>query len=101
LSRAIANRDHGERAWRFVKEHWDEIVARCAPSTIVFVVEGVRTLASAELVEDAEAFFAEHPIPQSALQLRQILERQRINADLRHRAVPDLTAFFSAPASSG
>ena len=99
LSRAIANRDHGERAWRFVKDHWDEIVARCAPSTVVFAVEGVRTLASPELVEDAEAFFAEHPIPQSALQLRQLLERQRINAELRRRAVPDLQAFFAAPSS--
>jgi hypothetical protein len=95
LNRAIANRDHGERAWRFVKERWDEIVARCAPSTVVYVAEGVRYLATPELVGDAEAFFAEHPIPQSALQLRQTLERQRINADLRRRAVPDLQTYFS------
>ncbi|MGZ5353807.1 MAG: M1 family aminopeptidase [Actinomycetota bacterium] len=96
FSRAIANRDQGERAWRFVKEHWDEIVARCAPSTMVFVVEGVRALTTPELVQDAETFFADHPIPQSALQLRQILERQRVNAELRRRAVPDLQSFFSA-----
>jgi puromycin-sensitive aminopeptidase len=95
LNRAIANRDHGERAWRFVKERWDEIVARCAPSTVVYVAEGVRYLATPELVGDAEAFFAEHPIPQSALQLRQTLERQRVNADLRRRAVPDLQTYFS------
>jgi puromycin-sensitive aminopeptidase len=94
LTRAIANRDHGELAWGFIKANWDEIVARCAPSTVVYVVEGVRYLSTAELVEDAEAFFAEHPIPQSALQLRQILERQRINADLRRRAAPDLQTYF-------
>jgi puromycin-sensitive aminopeptidase len=93
--RSIANRDHGERAWRFVKEHWDEIVARIAPSTVVFVADGVRFLTHPELVEDAEAFFAGHPIAQSALQLRQILERQRVNAELRRRAAPDLQAFFS------
>jgi puromycin-sensitive aminopeptidase len=97
FSRSIANRDHGERAWGFVKERWDEIVGRCAPSTIVFAVDGVRYLTSPEVVEDARAFFAEHPIPQSALQLEQTLERQRINADLRRRAVPDLQTFFSAP----
>ncbi len=64
----------------------------------MFVADGVRYLSTPELVADAEAFFAEHPIPQSALQLRQILERQRIVADLRRRAVPDLQTFFSAPA---
>ena len=26
LARAVANREHGDRAWAFVKEHWDEIV---------------------------------------------------------------------------
>ena len=44
-----------------------------------------------------ERFFAEHPIPQAALQLRQTLERQRVFADLRRRAVPQLQSFFSAP----
>jgi hypothetical protein len=48
-------------------------------------------------VKDAEAFFSEHPIPQSGLQLRQTLERQRVNADLRRRAVPALQSFFSVP----
>ncbi|MGH2634820.1 MAG: ERAP1-like C-terminal domain-containing protein, partial [Actinomycetota bacterium] len=96
FARAIANRDVGERAWRFVKEHWEEIVARCAPSTVVFAADGVRYLTEPDLVRDAEAFFAGHPIPQSALQLRQILERQRINGDLRRRAAPDLQTFFSA-----
>jgi puromycin-sensitive aminopeptidase len=97
FARAIANRDHGERAWRFVKEHWDEIVARCAPSTIVFLAEGVRYLTTPELVRDARAFFAEHPISQSALQLEQTLERQSVNAEMRRRATPDLETFFAGP----
>jgi hypothetical protein len=66
-----------------------------APSTVVFVADGVRFLTDPESVEDAQAFFADHPIPQSALQLRQILERQGVNADLRRRAVPELQAYFS------
>jgi puromycin-sensitive aminopeptidase len=96
FARSIANRDEGERAWRFVKEHWAEIEARCAPSTMVFVVDGVRFLATPELAEDAEAFFDAHPIPQSALQLRQILERQRVNAELGGRAAPDLQSLFAS-----
>jgi puromycin-sensitive aminopeptidase len=95
--RAVANRDHGERAWRFLKEHWDEIVKRIPPSLVVYLADGVRYLVAPELVEDAERFFAAHPIPQSALQLRQTLERQHVNAELRRRAVPELSTFFTAP----
>jgi puromycin-sensitive aminopeptidase len=95
--RAVTNRDHGERAWRFLKEHWDEIVKRIPPSLVVYLADGVRYLVTPELVEDSEKFFAAHPIPQSALQLRQTLERQRVNAELRRRAVPELATFFSVP----
>jgi hypothetical protein len=41
-------------------------------------------------------FFAAHPISQSSLQLRQILERQRVNAAFRERATPELMGAFSA-----
>jgi hypothetical protein len=96
--RGLANRDHGEVAWRYVAEHWDELVDRVAPSTVVYLAIGVRYLTHPDLVEEAERFFAEHPIPQAALQLRQTLEAQRVYADLRRRAVPQLQTFFSRPA---
>jgi puromycin-sensitive aminopeptidase len=96
LARAVANRDHGDRAWAFIKEHWGEIVSRLAPTTLVYVADGVRYLTEPEQVEDAAAFFAAHPIQQSALQLRQTLERQRVNETFRMRATPELMATFSA-----
>ncbi len=96
LARAVANRDHGARAWAFVKEHWDEIVARLNPTTVVYVADGVRYLTEPEQVEDAATFFAEHPIPQSGLMLRQILERQRVNEAFRRRATPELMAAFAS-----
>jgi len=96
LARAVANRDHGDRAWAFIKEHWDEIVSRLAPTTLVYVADGVRYLTEPGQVEDSAAFFAAHPIPQSALQLRQTLERQRVNETFRMRATPELMATFSA-----
>jgi len=96
LARAIANREHGERAWAFVKVHWAEIEGRLAPSTLVYVADGVRFLATSELVQDAGTFFAGHPIPQSALQLQQQLERQRVNADLRRRVADELAEAFAS-----
>ena len=59
------------------------------------MAEGVRYLTLPEQVTEAEAFFAEHPIPQSAKMLEQMLERQRVAAALRERATPDLEAYFS------
>ena len=59
------------------------------------MAEGVRYLTLPEQVAEAEAFFAEHPIPQSAKMLEQMLERQRVAAALRERATPDLEAHFS------
>jgi puromycin-sensitive aminopeptidase len=96
LARAMANRDHGGRAWTFVKEHWDEIVAKVAPTTLVYVADGVRFLTRPEDVEDAARFFEEHPIPQSALTLRQALERQAVNAEFRTRATPELMSAFAS-----
>jgi puromycin-sensitive aminopeptidase len=96
LARAIANREHGERAWASVKERWAEIERRLAPSTLVYVTEGVRFLTTAELVADAGTFFAGHPIPQSALQLQQALERQRVNAKLGRRVADELAEAFAS-----
>ena len=98
LARSMANREHGGRAWVFAKEHWDEIVSRVAPTTLIYVTDGVRYLTEPEQVRDAAEFFAAHPIPQSALQLRQILERQRVNEAFRKRATPQLMGVFGAGA---
>jgi puromycin-sensitive aminopeptidase len=95
FSRAIANREHGEHAWAMVKERWAEIEARLAPSTLVYVADGIRYLTMPGLVADSEGFFAEHPIPQSARQLQQQLERQRVNAALRARVADELADAFA------
>ncbi len=94
IGRSIANRDVGDRAWTFAKEHWDELTERFAPTLWVRSVDGVRFLTAPEDVEDAEAFFEAHPIPQSARNLRQMLDRQRILAALGERAAPELAAHF-------
>jgi puromycin-sensitive aminopeptidase len=95
-ARAVANRELGERAWAFVKEHWDESCRRFNPASVIYVAEGVRYLSTPELQRDAEAFFGAHPIPQSGKMLEQALERQRIGATFRTRVTPELLAFLGA-----
>ena len=101
LARSMANRDHGARAWSFANEHWEEIVSEVAPTTLIYVADGVRYLTEPEQVKDAAEFFGAHPIPQSTLQLEQILERQRVNQAFRKRATPELMGAFGAGSELG
>lgn len=88
----IANRHHGALAWEFLTDHWAEAVAQFPSNTIVRMVDSVKTLTRPEQVEQVTAFFAEHPIPQAALTLRQILERQQVNASLASREAARFSA---------
>ncbi|MEX0847196.1 MAG: M1 family metallopeptidase [Ilumatobacteraceae bacterium] len=85
LARCIANRQQGRMAWDFVRRHWDRTTAVFPDNTIVRMIDPVRLLTEPEVVADVQSFFSEHPIPQSAKTLEQVLERQRVNAALRSR----------------
>jgi puromycin-sensitive aminopeptidase len=98
-ARAVANRAVGERAWAFVKDHWDDSLRRFNPSSVIYIAESVRYLTTPERQHDAEVFFAEHPIPQSGKMLAQALERQRIGTALRKRATPELETLFAGSPS--
>ncbi|MDX2378571.1 MAG: M1 family aminopeptidase [Acidimicrobiia bacterium] len=91
LRLCIANRNHGPAAWRFVRENWDEANERFPSNSISRMIDSVQLLNTAELVADAHAFFAEHPIEQALKTQEQILERQRVNAALRARDQPALS----------
>jgi len=95
LATATTNRDMGDRAWRFIADHWDEELARFASSNIISLASGARFLTLPEQQQRVEEFFRSHPIPQAALMLDQTLERQRIYVALRERAAKDLAQTFS------
>jgi puromycin-sensitive aminopeptidase len=95
LARCILNRERGEQAWRFVREHWDHANAAFPNPSIVRMVDPVKTLTRPEQEADVAGFFAEHDIPQAAKTLQQVLERQRVNVALRGREAPRLAAHFS------
>jgi hypothetical protein len=95
LARAEANRDLGSIAWRFVRDHWDELVPRFAASNVIQLAVGARVLTDPELVREVQAFFAEHDIPQNHRTLLQAMERQRMMAAMRERASDELAARFS------
>ena len=96
LARCIANRERGNQAWRFIREHWDHANAAFPNPSIVRMVDPVKTLTRPEQLIDVAGFFSEHDIPQAAKTLQQVLERQRVNVALRVREAPQLAAQFGA-----
>jgi puromycin-sensitive aminopeptidase len=85
LHRCIANRWHGELAWQAVRRRWSEANDMFPNNTIVRMVDPVKLLTRPEVAADVQSFFAEHPIPQGAKTLDQILERQRVNVAMHAR----------------
>ncbi len=95
IAYSLVNRDLGHRAWEYLKANWDDLTARFPATLWVRMTDGVRFLTEPGDPADAEAFFRDHPIPQSARTLQQILERQRVLAALRQRAGPELVAYLA------
>jgi len=85
LHRCIANRWNGERAWQQVRQRWAEANEKFPNNTIVRMIDPVKLLTRPEATADVQAFFGEHPIPQAAKTLDQVLERQRVNAAMFSR----------------
>ncbi len=85
LSRCIANREHGAAAWTIVRKKWETACSRFPEPSIIRMIDSVNLLNTPHVVADVQAFFAEHPITQSAPSLAQVLERQRVNAAFRER----------------
>jgi hypothetical protein len=79
-------------AWEQVRRQWADLNERFPDNTIVRMVSSITTLTTPHLVADVQGFFAEHPIPQGAKTLEQLLERQRVNAELRTREADALAA---------
>ncbi len=85
LNRCIANRWQGSYAWQEVRKHWDDANDKFPNNTIVRMIDPVKLLTEPAVVADVQSFFSEHPIPQAAKTLDQVLERQRTNAALAER----------------
>jgi len=95
LNVGLSNRHHGQQAWEFVSQRWEELTARFPKNTHVRMIDGIQRLVQPSQQAAVSAFFEQHPIPHDELRLRQLLERQAVNVALGQRAAPGLAAHFS------
>jgi puromycin-sensitive aminopeptidase len=86
LARGILlNKDAREKAWSFMKSHWEEMLRRYPDNSIPRMCEGIIGLVTRELEADVREFFAQHPVKQGAKQMEQHLERLRIAVACKDR----------------
>ncbi len=90
ITRAIANKYHGDIAWAAAQKNWAYANEKFPGNTIVRMVSSVTTLNTPAHEAQIGAFFTEHPIPQAVKTLEQVLERQKINVALRSREASTL-----------
>ena len=74
----LLNKRARERAWSFMKTHWDEMLRQYPDNSIPRMCEGIIGLVTAELEKDVREFFTRHPVKQGAKQMEQHLERLRV-----------------------
>jgi puromycin-sensitive aminopeptidase len=81
----LLNKPAREKAWTFMKAHWEEMLRLYPDNAIPRMCEGIVGLVTPELERDARQFFAEHPVKQGAKQMEQHLERLRVAVSCRER----------------
>ena len=81
----LLNKNAREKAWSFMKQHWDEMLKQYPDNSIPRMCEGIVGLVTPELEAEVEDFFAKHPVKQGAKQMEQHLERLRIAVTCRKR----------------
>ncbi len=91
---AMYNRNHGSKAWEFVKSHWDEMLEMYPDNSVVRMVGGIRALSKPEWAADIKSFFETHNVPTSELTLEQYFERLDVNVAFRQRETVPLTEWL-------
>jgi puromycin-sensitive aminopeptidase len=81
----LLNRRAREKAWSFVKAHWDDMLRQYPDNSIPRMCEGIVGLVTADLEADAREFFSKHPVKQGAKQIEQHLERLRVAVACKER----------------
>ncbi|MBI2367288.1 MAG: M1 family metallopeptidase [Deltaproteobacteria bacterium] len=85
MRNVLLNKVAREKAWVFMKAHWDTMLRQYPDNSIPRMCEGIIGLSTADLAADVEEFFGKHPVKQGTKQINQHLERLRITVACKAR----------------
>lgn len=87
---ALRNRQHGDRAWAFVRDEWDRLVDRLPFNSVHRMVEGVTMIHDRTTATAVEQFLDDHPVPHASKAIAQHVERMWVSVRLAERERDDL-----------
>jgi puromycin-sensitive aminopeptidase len=94
--RLLSNRVIAQRAWQFIKDNWDYMLANYPETGLIKMVSGVSFLDfSPELEQDVLAFFTDHKVKGGDKAVAQALEQLHINVLFNERERAPLAALFA------
>ncbi|HVP67242.1 MAG TPA: M1 family aminopeptidase [Anaeromyxobacteraceae bacterium] len=93
----FGNRATADGFWALVRAGWGRLEERLAEAPLMLrrIVEGVGALTERRHLEEAEAFFAAHPVPAARQGIAQTLERLRLDVELWERIGPAVEAWLA------
>lgn len=90
----LLNTENRERAWTFLKEHWDEMCKQYPDNSIVRMCEGIVSLVTPALAAEVSDFFAAHPVKQGTKTLEQHLEKLRVAVACKQREAAQVEEYL-------
>jgi puromycin-sensitive aminopeptidase len=90
----LLNTDGRERAWAFLKEHWEEMGRQYPDNSIVRRCEGLISLVAPQLEADVVEFISTHPVKQGAKTMEQHLEKLRVAVAAKQREAANIETYL-------
>jgi puromycin-sensitive aminopeptidase len=97
MSVLLSNRATREEAFAMIRDRWTETRAKAdSPMILRRLVEGLAALPERRHYEAVRAFLEAHPIDGAKQAIAQTLERMQMDATLRDRILPRISAWLRA-----
>ncbi len=99
INAALANRNHGDEAWRWLTHRWSSLLDRFPHNTHARMIENIANL-SPSIASDVRSFLTDHPVKAGQRTVEQTLERLDVNVAFRRREAERLALAFSEDSDS-
>jgi aminopeptidase N len=92
----LANPATREPAWTYLKSHWNDLAQKVTSFGGAGAVSALGNFCSAEMRDDVQQFFSDHPAPGAQRAVKQSLERMNACIDFKREQQSDLNDWLAA-----
>jgi puromycin-sensitive aminopeptidase len=94
VNAALANLEHGDKAWRWLTERWSQLLDKFPDNSHSRMIESISTLPP-EIAGEVRAFLSANPVRAGQKTVEQTLERLDVNVAFRRRERERLGRVFA------